>query len=133
MADPKGIDVPMTRALMDVMIERERQKQVLGWTFEHDDAHTDRSLSFAAAAYMFIASQADEYVVGWNELGWRDNSVVANFLWPAKWHWKYWKPRTGEEGRRENLVRSLALGLAELERLDRLDAKHAAEAGARGG
>ncbi len=132
MANP-AIDIPITRALLDVMTERERQKQLLGWTEEHDDGHTDRSLVKSAASYLFVAGQPDEYVRGWNELGWKDNSVVASFLWPAKWNWRYWKPIDGSEGRRRNIVRGIALALAELERLDRLDFKHAAEAEARGG
>lgn len=83
-----------TQALIDVAKERVRQVSEEGWTPEHDDTHTNGALLQAAIAYA-----AD--VQGWWPFG-------AGF-----------KPKT----ERENLIRAGALLLAEIERLDRLNAK----------
>lgn len=81
----------VSQAAADVLAERERQKARLGWTPEHDDTHTDNSISRAAAAYAL------------------DNS----YIWP-------WNGGFKPEGHRRNLVKAGALILAEIERLDRI-------------
>jgi hypothetical protein len=90
------------RAVMD---ERQRQISVEGWTPEHDDAHYDEALAFAAACLV---------------------TAYPGDAPPAVWPWdrSFWKPKD----RRSNLVRAGALILAEIERLDR--AEKAKEGGA---
>lgn len=83
-------------AWRDVAAERQRQKDVEGWTPEHDDEHIDGSLALAAGAYAIASA-----------------SATKPFYWP--WDERWWKPTN----RRRNLVKAGALILAEIERLDR--------------
>jgi hypothetical protein len=87
-----------TKALQDVIAERERQKSVEGWTDVHDDEHKRGELAVAAATYAL-------------------NTVIrglsVSIYWP--WDMKWWKPKD----RRRDLVKAGALILAEIERLDR--------------
>ena len=100
--------VPMTEAARDVLTERQRQISVEGWTPEHDDKERlPDELALAAASYVC----ADE-----------QNAPPA--IWP--WDWSWWKP----SDRRRNLVKSGALILAEIERLDRAAARATKEGGA---
>ncbi len=95
----------MSKAIDDVVNERQRQKNVKGWTEAHDNEHDTGELAFAASCYSFHA--------GCN--AWfpeeKDESV------PKQWPWddEYWKPKSA----REDLVRAAALIIAEIERLDR--------------
>jgi len=91
---------PPSVALADVAAERERQKNVEGWTPDHDDEHECGEMAQAAACY--IAHNAANL----------PKSIVANY-WP--WNLEWWKPKD----HRRNLVRAGALILAEIERLDR--------------
>ncbi|ESY21437.1 hypothetical protein [Mesorhizobium sp. LNJC391B00] len=105
--DPKD----MSKALLDVMNERDRQ-----WNEENfDPAHDDRYLNFelgkAAAAYLGEAIIKDAT---------RADHSKRDFppgVWP--WHRNWWKPKD----RRRDLVRAGALIIAEIERLDRAAAK----------
>ncbi|MFI8384862.1 hypothetical protein [Pseudomonas sp. NPDC079086] len=83
-------------AWSDVIAERQRQISAEGWTPEHDDAHSDGALAKAAACY--AANAGDQRI-------------------PKTWPWqaRFWKPGTA----RRMLVKSGALILAEIERLDR--------------
>ncbi len=104
-------------AAIDVVAERERQKAVEGWTPEHDDGHRSGQLALAAAAYMVAGAMSRPED---RDLLRRQNryvDTVVSRLWP--WSWAWWKPKA----RREDLVRGCALGLAEIERLDRLAKK----------
>lgn len=78
----------------EIAAERQRQKEVEGWTPEHDDQHTDGSLATVAACYI-----APGYA-----------------KWPKSWSQDWWKPKD----RRADLVRAGALIAAEIDRLDRL-------------
>jgi len=80
-------------AARDVLAERKRQQAVEGWTPEHDDQYTDGQLALAACAYI------------------EGNPV----WWPADFDPDMLKLSTD----RRNLEKGLALGLAELERIDR--------------
>lgn len=91
----------MTKAVQEVLAERQRQIDVEGWTPEHDEDHKDGSLAVAGACYAL------------NYPGVNIGSVIES-LWP--WADSWWKPTT----RRRDLVKAGALILAELERLDRL-------------
>lgn len=92
-------DAPVAAAIA-ALAERQRQIQVEGWTAEHDDEHDDGQLAKAAAAYALA-----ELV---------ERSPMPEF-WP--WQHEWWKPK----GRWRNLVRAIALLLAELEREQRID------------
>jgi hypothetical protein len=95
----------MMAAIKLIADERQRQKNVEGWTEEHDDEHTDWSLSRAAAAYAYEASRTDRQ---------REDDVgEVPTIWP--WDPKWWKPTD----RRRDLVKAGALIVAELERLNR--------------
>lgn len=106
-------------ALCDVIAERQRQINVEGWSASHDDSHTDGGLSRAAACYAHLAGTAIS-------LGFKPPvpprhyavSPLPTSLWP--WHRRWWNPKDP----RRDLVRAGALILAEIERLDRLTARH---------
>jgi hypothetical protein len=83
-----------------IAAERQRQKDVEGWTPEHDDRHDRDELSAAAACYAYF---------GWV----RPSSGAAPTEWP--WDDGWWKPKS----RRADLVRAGALIAAEIDRLDR--------------
>lgn len=105
-----------SKALIDVMNERQRQQDAEGWTPEHDDEHSERQLERAATCYVWAASLPTlhrEYYAGknWGRAG------IFRSLWP--WEWRWWKPTD----RRRDLVKAAALILAAIERLDRLAAR----------
>lgn len=102
-------------AWSDVLAERRRQIESEGWTPEHDDAHENGALARAAACYA-IGQTLDRK-------GSKARSIPDWSLWP--WDAKWWKPRS----HRENLVRSGALILAEIERLDRAPSQEGASEG----
>lgn len=93
----------LSDAEIDVLAERRRQQDDEGWTLEHDDEHTDESLSLVAVCYLM-------YVKGKDPVG-----AWAPPEWPNSWDKKWWKPKSY----RENLIRAGALIVAEIERLDR--------------
>ncbi|MFV1850157.1 MAG: hypothetical protein ACMZ66_05555 [Thalassospira sp.] len=97
------------QALKDISAERERQIDVEGWTLEHDDTHDKCEMSRAAACYAMFAAYP-------NVAGAFFANLILN-IWP--WDQKWWKPET----RRRDLVKAGALIVAEIERLDRIEAK----------
>ena len=97
-AGREGERAEMTAAARDVLAERARHITAEGWSLEHDDRHEDGSMANAAAVYALSSVGLRGY---------------AEKLWP--WEWNWWKPKD----RRTDLVRSGALILAEIERLDR--------------
>lgn len=95
----------MSRAIDDVLIERMRQITQEGWSAEHDDQHACGELADAGACY---AANAGSVV-------WQDH-VPSFWPWDANW----WKPSTA----RRDLVKAAALIIAEIERIDRREARH---------
>jgi hypothetical protein len=93
--------------LHDVYIERRRQVEKEGWTAEHDDAHSDWNLSYAAASYAVFEPEGEH---------------ISKSLWP--WQEEWFKPTTP----RRNLIKAMALLCAELERLDRKKQRELQEA-----
>lgn len=85
-----------------VFTERQRQVEQEGWTPEHDDQWADGELARAAACYAHDP---------------RPFNIVPPKDWP--WDEAWWKP----SDRRRDLVKAGALILAELERIDRLEAE----------
>lgn len=100
----------LSQAAHDVIDERLRQCDLEGWTAEHDDQHIDGSLAIAASCYAKIASMSERN----REYFMRKNMTPDD--WPNSWDKAWWKPKTA----REDLIKSAALILAEIERIDRL-------------
>lgn len=111
-----------SQAAQDVLAERLRQVEALGWTPEHDDEHSHGQLAAAAAVYAAHAS-ADAAVFGQAP----NPDPASTFklqefvrrCWP--WDMEWWKP----SNRRRMLVKAGALILAEIERLDRAEKRGA--------
>ena len=105
----------------EIADERRRQVEAEGWTPEHDDKHSDRSLSMAAALY---AAPEPLYQL--------ERVADGDFLFRDPWPWfervpgarggwlptRAWDKR-GKHDRRRRLVIAAALIVAEIERLDR--------------
>ncbi|MDP3554824.1 hypothetical protein [Methylocystis sp.] len=112
----------MTKAWDDILAERERQKSVEGWSEEHDDRHEDEQLALAAACYMaggcmeHVNVEAS-YSQGYHPFTGARFVQKVRKLVPLLWPWSpdWWKPKD----RRRDIVRACALGLAEIERIDR--------------
>lgn len=100
-----------SKALEDVITERQRQIEKEGWTTEHDDQHDSGEMAGAAACYAIHVNQR-QWVMG-TELQHSYATEPVPFEWP--WDPKWWKPVTP----RRDLVRAAALLLAEIERIDR--------------
>lgn len=98
----------LTDAARDVLAERARQVSAEGLLPEHDDAYQARDLATAAACYALNAAKRDRKGREW---------VPINWPWSDAW----WKPTTP----RRDLVKAGALILAEIERLDRAEARGA--------
>jgi hypothetical protein len=100
--DPNNPTHGLSRGALDVLRERARQVTGEGWTLEHDDAHCNGELGRAALCYAMHAG-SDE--------------TSRRYLRPSGWPWEnsWWKPTTP----RGDLVKAIALLLAELDRLDR--------------
>lgn len=95
--------------LEEVFNERARQIEEHGYCRDHDDAQTQGQLARAGASYALHAGQQGEA---------RHRHDRANNpppIWPTGWDVKHWRP--GIE--RRELVKAMALLLAEVERIDR--------------
>ena len=105
--------MPVSKAEYDVLSERSRQVLEEGWDAAHDDEHTDGGMAIAAACYALIGTSADRYL----------SRGVASTLWGyTGWATSWFKPKTI----RRNLVRAAALLIAEIERIDRAEARRTA-------
>ncbi|GEM_PF-741891 len=100
-----------SKAALDVTAERRRQIEAEGWGNVHDDSHTNFELTKAAISYAQAAAISE-----------KDRTrEFANKNVPSRWPWSkvWWKPKD----RRTDLVRAAALLIAEIERLDRAEAR----------
>ncbi|WP_253942765.1 hypothetical protein [Pseudomonas aeruginosa] len=102
LAAAPGNSVP--QAWLDVQAERRRQITAEGWTPEHDDEHSHGQIARAAACYALAGSSAPNDGTA---------ALLVSLAWP--WDEQWWKPSTA----RRDMVKACALGLAEIERLDR--------------
>ncbi|MEI2299304.1 hypothetical protein [Ensifer sp. MJa1] len=100
-------------AARDVLAERERQMAVEGWSIGHDDAYLDGELAEAAAAY---ALGSYRLAVSARVKGQPHDTTHYRTIWP--WSLEWWKPTE----RRRDLVKAGALIIAEIERIDRIQA-----------
>lgn len=88
---------PLSAFMQAVIAECYRQRDAEGWSIEHDDAHHVGELASAGAAYLLHAGTQSTTI-------------------PGQWPWADgFKPA----GRRRDLVRGVALGIAEGEKCDR--------------
>lgn len=99
-----------TRVLDDVENERARQIVVEGFSPASDDRHDPGLLARAAACYARFAGLvlSRDAIAGGPDV---DRGVPRDWPWSRQW----WKPRTP----RRDLIRALALLVAEVERIDR--------------
>lgn len=84
-----------TKAINDVIAERQRQQTVKGFSTEQDDTYVGFQLSAAAICYI--------------------EPMEAESYWPADWYDDSFKPKDT----RRNLIKAAVLIIAEIERLDR--------------
>lgn len=111
----RGAVIRSTVGLSGVeLIKRERARQMSeeGWTPKHDDRHKHGEMAFAGAAYARVSGQIA--IHGANK--------VALSAEPLAWPWgeKWWKP---SEDQVRNLVKAGALIAAEIDRLQRKQAR----------
>ncbi|CAA0096132.1 Uncharacterised protein [Starkeya nomas] len=101
----------LSKAVIDVMNERDRQWNKEGFTPEHDDSHTEAELALAAGSYCESAARPNllRRVAG--------AAFTVPRLWPRGWSLDWWKPKNP----RADLVRAAALIIAEIERIDRAE------------
>ena len=93
-----------------IQAERERQKKVEGWTEKHDDEHVNGQLADAAACY--ATTWEEPYI-----LDTKNSPVQRIWPWDGKWD------KRKKHHRVKCLVIAGALIVAELERLQRKEAK----------
>lgn len=96
----------------EILAERRRQIEEEGWSLKRDDIlHRNGELVLAASCYVKIA--------GFNQASHRDRYQTSRA--PISWPWadEWWKPKNP----RSDLIRAAALIVAEIERLDRAEAK----------
>lgn len=92
------------------LIVKERKRQIRkGYTPQSDDRYTDSRLSEAAAAYML----PPEF----------DNEGPEDFTRGDIWPWWPSSFKRSPDDRIKELVKACALGVAEIERLQRKEAK----------
>lgn len=101
----------MSKATDDVLAERRRQIEVEGWTPEHDDVEHEHG-DLAAAGMGYAQSAVCQL-----RHGKLFDGIPLFWPWAAEW----WKPKNA----RRDQVRSAALILAEIERIDRAAASSA--------
>ena len=105
----------ISKIIDEIETERRRQIETEGWSTDHDDTHSSGELAYAAACYaaptrIFISERRAGR-------GYEPFDVYQD-AWP--WSDEWWK----RKDRRRDLIRAAALIVAEIERLDRHDAKN---------
>lgn len=121
---PPPDDLEPTEHAKDVLaaIGAERARQITreGFSIEHDDAHRHGELLHAAAAYAInvgIAQKYREKRMDADEFDACIRETPVPRFWPLADSW--WKPK----GARHDLIVAAALLVAEIERIDREEAK----------
>lgn len=108
-------DIPAP-VLDEIGIERKRQQIVEGFTTEHDDEHVGGQLVWAAVCYAEAAAW-DSTCRAFPATEEQRAAISP----PEKWPWEpaAWMPKD----QRRDLIRAVALLVAEIERLDRKAAR----------
>jgi hypothetical protein len=101
----------MSKAVEDIVAERERQVKKEEFSPERDDNYKGYELPLAAAAYVSFAGTSPR-MREWM----REKASRPPIMWPSTWDVKWWKPSTP----RRDLVKAAALIIAEIERIDRI-------------
>lgn len=97
----------LSKALASVQNERQRQITKSGYSFLHDDKHSNGELVYAAIAYALSPCDIE---IQEND---KSDFLCYNF-------WPFIEPiKKGTE--RDNLVKAAALLIAEIERIDRAE------------
>jgi hypothetical protein len=114
-ASPASVPESEDGPIAEIAAERARQKSVEGWTEAHDDDHAEGELARAAACYAMVPPQAVARGEG-------EGLKRLAFDPPTGWPWDadFWHPCPNN--RRRELIKAGALIVAEIERLDRIDA-----------
>ncbi|SAI59088.1 Uncharacterised protein [Bordetella ansorpii] len=104
---PAAAGDALTQAARDVLAERQHQVEI-GYDAAHDDEHVNDEIAALATLYM-MPPAARQWPA--TETGYGDTWGRA--IVPEGWHAEHNQPR------RKELVMAVAMGLAEIERLDR--------------
>ena len=104
-----------------IAAERRRQVAVEGWTPEHDDAHDESEMAWAAACYAAPAPIKAEVDVPCNcrEASCHHLFGRVGTTWADAWPWEAQYDKRGKHDRMRCLVIAGALIVAEIERLQR--------------
>lgn len=121
MSTPIAAELTRSQAAIDVLRERLRQQEGEGFDAAHDDEHNPFELAAAGAAYAWAASLSDYDRKILIEEPHSFLAFLRRHIWPSRWDRRWWKPKT----RRADLVRAGALILAQIEKLDRAEARQA--------
>lgn len=105
------------RAVFDVLAERQRQVD-LGWTPEHDDGLVNDEIAAFACYYLMPEGARD-----WDASSTGYGATLGEAIQPNGFF------AAPGSSRRRDLVKAVALGIAEIERLDRAEAAAAAAKG----
>jgi hypothetical protein len=108
----------MSKALDDISAERRRQIDDYGMTSENDDEHTKGEMIRAALNYLAAACIATAL----GGKSYDDRPPLDRMGYAISWPWapKWWKPGLV----RRMLVKVGALVVAEIERIDRAEARN---------
>ncbi|MGB6096405.1 MAG: hypothetical protein WBF95_08920 [Comamonas thiooxydans] len=99
----------LTPAARDVLAERQRQITQEGNDPQHDDDHVNDEIAAMAALFIMPEGARD-----WDAASTSYGDTLAEALLPSDWE----IPNFGDDRRRQ-LVKGTAMGLAEIERIDR--------------
>ncbi|TPW33221.1 hypothetical protein FJU08_01255 [Martelella alba] len=102
------------KAMLDVIRERFRQIGEEGFTPADDDKYEGPDLARAAACMLSFALRDHVGILLQSRL-----NYLIPVLWPASWDWQWFK----NSDYRRTLVKVCALLLAEIERVDRAEAR----------
>lgn len=111
---PGSRPMQISQAVYDVVEERARQV-ALGWTPEHDDEHVNDEIAAFACYYLMPDGARD-----WDTSSTGYGATLGEAILPDGF------PAAPGSSRRRDLVKAVALGIAEIERLDRAEAVAAA-------
>lgn len=96
-----NVQISVTPAELEVILERRRQVEEFGFDEKHDSEHSRGELLGAALHYMLAATHIDPEQI-------------------IKWPWKWPAPLRKSESHRRNLVKAVAVLIAEIECINRV-------------
>lgn len=99
----------LTPAARDVLAERQRQITQEGYDPQHDDDHVNDEIAAMAALFLMPEGARD-----WDATSTSYGDTLGEAMLPCDWG----MPNFGDDRRRQ-LVKGTAMGLAEIERIDR--------------